>query len=405
MLGDTSTYAYEGGYARFYIVPEEGTYYIQNVGSGRYVDVEGPSLNDGAAIHEWDFRTNPQEKWIVEHVANSDGYIRLKSVFSNKYIGIDPNALSYVKQYAAQNNYTLWRIERTSSGNLTSQCKVYQGTDAVLTVPSSSTSNGTNLIMAVYTDNATYTDEWLVYKCNYIFYVNHYYDQGYVARFSSIDSNVEGLLKTYQNDVAERFLYLFGIEVSPSYSLCTSTADLCKIDQYGVVDYTHLTGDCPHTTTHLTRAALRSTMPVGSAISTTVIWTGHTMPGNPSPSSTCTTTQMVVITPQNTTIVNKTDGSVSNKSEYNITRESIFDSMHELSHELGAPDHYCRDMDSNNCGNSHCYRCVYGLQDEPDCIMSSFRNDLIPRPYEDIYCEDCISIIINHLNLHHQKGE
>ncbi|MBQ9162861.1 MAG: hypothetical protein IJX74_06245 [Clostridia bacterium] len=34
MLGDTNTYAYEGGYARFYIVPEEGTYYIQNVGSG-----------------------------------------------------------------------------------------------------------------------------------------------------------------------------------------------------------------------------------------------------------------------------------------------------------------------------------------------------------------------------------
>ncbi|MBE6694050.1 MAG: hypothetical protein E7589_04730, partial [Ruminococcaceae bacterium] len=146
-----------------YIVPEEGTYYIQNVGSGRYVDVEGPSLNDGAAIHEWDFRTNPQEKWIVEHVANSDGYIRLKSVYSNKYIGIDPDALSYVKQYAVQNNYTLWRIDRTSSGNLTFQCKVYQGTDAVMAVPTASTVNGTNLIMAAYTDNTTYRDEWTLH--------------------------------------------------------------------------------------------------------------------------------------------------------------------------------------------------------------------------------------------------
>jgi len=238
LLGDTSTYAYEGGYARFYIVPEEGTYYIQNVGSGRYVDVEGPSLNDGAAIHEWDFRTNPQEKWIVEHVANSDGYIRLKSVYSNKYIGIDPDALSYVKQYAAQNNYTLWRIERTSSGNLTFQCKVYQGTDAVMAVPTASTVNGTNLIMAAYTDNTTYRDEWNLYHIGpYAINLEIVYDNAYVNRYSdAYNRTTENVLI-----LQEKYLTEFGITVNLlSASLFSSYADLnCS------TSHTHL---CSHAT-------------------------------------------------------------------------------------------------------------------------------------------------------------
>ena len=223
MLGDTNTYAYEGGYARFYIVPEEGTYYIQNVGSGRYVDVEGPSLNDGAAIHEWDFRTNPQEKWIVEHVENSDGYIRLKSVYSNKYIGIDSEALSYVKQYAAQNNYTLWRIDRTSSGNLTFQCKVYQGTDAVMAVPTASTSNGTNLIMAAYTDNATYTDEWYLLE-KVISYVN-YYDSSFAGNSLMIQNITTA--NEFSNMVYSKYFNI-GMGMDGSASQYATVIDSCS---------------------------------------------------------------------------------------------------------------------------------------------------------------------------------
>ncbi|MBQ9162859.1 MAG: RICIN domain-containing protein [Clostridia bacterium] len=401
--GSTDNVSY-GGYARFYIVPEEGTYYIQNVGSGRYVDVEGPSLNDGAAIHEWDFRTNPQEKWIVEHVANSDGYIRLKSVYSNKYIGIDPNALSYVKQYAVQNNYTLWRIERTSSGNLTFQCKVYQGTDAVMTVPSASTSNGTNLIMAAYTDNTTYRDEWVAYKCNYVYYVNHYYDQGYEIRFNSTGEDIS----EYQDICSQILLELFGINSSYTVSTYCSCADTCTGTPTTLLDTTTA---CTHSNTdHKTRSNIKndivSLYNAGNDTTAKIAWTGHVLESR---SSCSYSSQHVIIM----TIGMVTDKSNNNETPDVIRYQRIYTLLHETSHQLGAPDHYCYDESSSNCNNptNDCWRCDNGLPSKPVCIMTSRTYDIESRLLagnaDTLYCDQCKSSthskgILTHLENHHK---
>ncbi len=147
----------------FSIVPPTGTYYIQNVGTDKCIDIEGPSKASGAVLQQWQFHIGSQEKWILEHVPNSDGRVRFKSLYSNLYMGIDSANTTSVKQYGTQNDYTLWLIDRTASGNLILTCKATGSSGVVLSVPLNSNANGTNLTQLAYTDNTNYRDEWNIY--------------------------------------------------------------------------------------------------------------------------------------------------------------------------------------------------------------------------------------------------
>jgi len=140
----------------FNIVPQQGTYFIQNAETEKYADIEGPSKAEGAIIQQWAFSTANQKKWVIEHVSGSDGYVRIKSVYSGLYVGVDSGSTTTVRQYSTENDYTLWKVQLTSSDNLTFTNKA---TSTVLSSPSSS-SNGANLTMVTYTNNSAYKDEW-----------------------------------------------------------------------------------------------------------------------------------------------------------------------------------------------------------------------------------------------------
>lgn len=73
--------------------------------------------------------------------------------------------------------------------------------------------------------------------------------------------------------------------------------------------------------------------------------------------------------------------------------------FHELSHQLGAPDHYCyKDWDENgHCSNSYCDMCVYNFDEERICIMG--RDTSITDSV--VYCESCFNKISAHINEHH----
>ena len=138
----------------------QGTYYIQNVATEKYIDIEGPSTSSGAIIHQWEYHGEDQEKWIVEYVSDSGDYWRLKSVFSNLYLGVDSSNTSVIRQYSEQNDYTLWKLERTSSGNVKFVCKATESSGKVLSVPLNSNSDGLDLTQLEYTNNTNYIDEW-----------------------------------------------------------------------------------------------------------------------------------------------------------------------------------------------------------------------------------------------------
>lgn len=66
-----------------------------------------------------------------------------------------------------------------------------------------------------------------------------------------------------------------------------------------------------------------------------------------------------------------------NSNDAEVRKESIFTLMHELSHQLGAPDHYCYgpSTTSEGCANPNCDTCYMGRDAERPCMMT-YRYDI-----------------------------
>ena len=212
----------------FAIVPKEGTYYIQNVGTGRYIDLESASMASGAIIQQWNFHTEDQAKWIVEHVEGEGGYVRLKSLKSNLYIGVNPDDTSVICQYAA-NQYTLWMVDTTDDGNLKLTNKATNGTGNVLTVPLNQNLNGTNLTQIFYTNDENKRDEWNMYPLlPYAVKLEVWYDQAYNNRYENASTRISDEIRTLQ----EKYLQEFGLLIEcTGITLFNSFADVeCSTD-------------------------------------------------------------------------------------------------------------------------------------------------------------------------------
>lgn len=227
------------------------------------------------------------------------------------------------------------------------------------------------------------------------FTVNHYLDQGYRTRFSSASTAVTG----HQSVVSSIFKELFGLTVVSNVTSTTSLADDCRISALGSVTASNLATACSHSPDHLTTARLRSDLVSnygsGTNTLTRVLWTGHILTGNPS-SNSVSANHTVIMTSKEVT----SGANFSNKSTQNVNIESRFDLLHELSHQLGAPDHYCYgDQEaSGHCSNTNCRTCN-GLP-QLTCVMTS-RKNIESINTSSLYCSACRSTIQNHVNGHH----
>lgn len=139
----------------------EGTYRLYNKGTGRYMDVEGPSTASGAYVQQWDLHTGNSEKWNVILLTNGD-YV-IQSVYSSKYLRVKDGTTTSGAEIIQFEDYNWtscrWKIEDTSSG-------AYRITPMLVSsfavsVPLSTNANGTNLVQIAYTNNTNYYDEWI----------------------------------------------------------------------------------------------------------------------------------------------------------------------------------------------------------------------------------------------------
>lgn len=182
-------------YFNYNSVPKEGIYYLQNCYSKKYANVLGPSHDEGKIIHQWEYHTAPQARWQVEHVEGSGGYIRFKSLFSNKYMGVDQNNSSQIRQYSTIGENTLWRFELLDNYAVKIICKSSESSGTVLATPADRDGNGEWLTQRTYTDDGNYSDEWRLLVHRTIYNVN-YYD-------SSFAEYIDGRYIEYIDDANE----------------------------------------------------------------------------------------------------------------------------------------------------------------------------------------------------------
>ena len=135
------------------------TAFVQNVGTGRYIDLEQVNYVPTDIVQQWSFHGGTQSQWVFE--LGGSGYFKIKSVKTEKYIGVDSSDTTKVKQYATVTDYTLWKLIETSSGNYKITCKASALSGKVLAAPSSTSANGADLTMLSYVSDSDYKDEWV----------------------------------------------------------------------------------------------------------------------------------------------------------------------------------------------------------------------------------------------------
>ncbi len=223
---------------------------------------------------------------------------------------------------------------------------------------------------------------------DYLLTEYHYYDQGYELRFKSANSKIY----TYASVMNDVMMYLFKLKINPYVYAYTSPADRCKNLSYGSLTFNNLAASCPKTGDHdknscLTTSALRNDIydegkNAGNRYIVKTAWTGHIMDGYAMSNSQTNPTYILVFTTGNT--VNQSTNQ--NKSASWIRSRSIFELMHETSHQFGLTDHYCKE-DGVPCSNKYCTNCYLGFSSK-GCIMDlPFDTEAYPK--NSLVCNKC----------------
>lgn len=372
---------------------DNGSYFFQNKQVNGYMQIDSNDAGTILELCEFDGASN--QKWVVTYLRN--GYYKIMSATSVKAVTAPSGADDPLTQETYQATDTqMWKIKSAGDGQY-------------YIIPKSNSSyrmaigGGNDRTVRTKTAQSNNREKWLLYSYEYSFYIDHYYDDGYVERFDTSYSDIS----VYQNICSNILLKIFSVNTMATFQNYTSCADICT----GMpVTLDKTTIPCNHSTvSHKTRCQMKydfiEQFGSGTSITTKALWTGHVLDSR----SSCiyTNDQIIVVT-----IGMVTDSSHNNYSDETIRHQRIYTLLHELSHALGAPDHYCYDETSNNCNNptEDCWRCDNGLVAPPTCLMTSRTSSLELRLNNDqlstLYCSQCMSSthekgIFTHLYNHH----
>ena len=150
------------------VVPEfeDGTYYLKNKATKKYADIQGPSNDSGAIIHQWTMHGYASQQWNFE--LHTDGYYKIKSMHSNLYLSVENNSSAQdaaVVQKAFNNGSgQLWKVELLSDGAYKLAPKSGESSNRVLASASyDSVDNGIVIQQRQFLNDTDYNDEWVIY--------------------------------------------------------------------------------------------------------------------------------------------------------------------------------------------------------------------------------------------------
>lgn len=386
---------------------EEGGYRIRNVNNRKYADILNQNLTEGTNIHQWDRHSGASQLWSFRINSRDGYYCIMNSKGGEVYcLGVQNNSTSENAQIVLVipngTDGTKWKVNSSPSGAYILRPKT-GGSHMALAMDSAGSANGIPLKQKIYTNDTNYIDEWYLERPGGTFAVVSYYDAGFEERFIDVFGWAEYKVAKIQNIVSQKFKLFFELNVVPMYIPYQSKADDCKISTYGYVQSDNISKACTHTVNCLTWDKLcfkmQSTYGSGDDKMSRVIWTGHILKDN-AQSVSYSNEKICIITPA------AFRDSQGNDYQGNfLTTEMTHTLMHELSHQLGAVDHYCyKDRPwyiSGKCSNLYCDSCVYGIKGKRQCVMSK-RDDWENKTKNEVYCDECRETIANHINSHHK---
>lgn len=151
------------------VVPEfeDGTYYLKNKATKKYADIQGPSNDSGAIIHQWKMHGYASQQWNFE--LHTDGYYKIKSMHIGLYLSVENNSSAQdaaVVQKAFNNGSgQLWKVELLSDGAYKLTPKSGESSNRVLASASYiGVDDGIVIQQRLFKDDTNYKDEWVIYN-------------------------------------------------------------------------------------------------------------------------------------------------------------------------------------------------------------------------------------------------
>ncbi len=183
-----------------------GTYFLKNKQTAKYVDIKDQIMSSGTQIHQWEFHGGASQKWTFTHLG--DGYYSIKSANSSTayYLGVSgdsaENDTPIVLRTGALTDGMKWTVYKTARGGYKITPKTGVTNNRVLAVGwYASNTNGIDIEQREYIDDANYKDEWEL--CDYKYKLLAYNDGtfGRNAYFSTVTPIIQGNLRgdVYQN--------------------------------------------------------------------------------------------------------------------------------------------------------------------------------------------------------------
>ena len=400
-----------------------GLYYIKNVMSGRYLDVESARTNvnnTNINVITFPFQGSLNELWKVEHKGN--GWYEMYSMYeftSRQYLN---NSNSAAKTTQATSDSTKFRIVQNHNGfDYRIFSKSASTNTMVLDMTNYEGSANHWRRVGIFEFHGGNNQRWEFEPIEYSATVQNFYDNGMLTRWSMTNAQMQNGIKHWQNLAKNFYLNQFGLNLTFSNpALFTSLADDCGYSTIAKLD-----SECTHSTNHKLQSAVYNDFKdsyslVNKKILT--LWTGHTTFSYDEDGELIEKNNVGVHTgPNKDNMGNATiwpgsrilmqnsgnNGGTPNISFTANTMRARRTYLHELAHAFGAVDSYCKGKEegSDICADSNCVECYESTSPyDADCIMAKLEPSGMSNDMSTWLCAQCKEDIKTHLmKYYHQE--
>ena len=144
---------------------EDGTYYLKNKATKKYLDIQGPSNESGAITHQWKMHGYASQQWEFE--LQTSGYYKIKSVHSGLYLSVENNSseqnTAVVQKEFNNGSGQLWKVELLNDGAYKLTPKSGESTNRVLASAYYGViADGIAVQQRLFVDDTNYKDEWIL---------------------------------------------------------------------------------------------------------------------------------------------------------------------------------------------------------------------------------------------------
>ena len=205
----------------------EGTYFIGNGESNKYIDIEDQTMANGTTIHQWEFHGGDTQRWVFTYQPDGTYTIHSANSETRYYLGVSGDSIAndqpVVLRTGEIGNGMKWNVVLTDSGAFKLIPLTGEANDRVLALYvgllSSVTANGNILRQRDYSDDNNYKDEWMLFQAeekienpdNIIFVkLEVMYDAAYISKYPDAALRIARQTKELQ----KKYLSEFGIWIN-----------------------------------------------------------------------------------------------------------------------------------------------------------------------------------------------